>query len=382
MIRLVREWRELRRFQRLRQAERRIVVYSEDEASWAHLEPIVEELLANFEGLICYVRSDSRDIRPKAPDQRLQCFYVGDGFVRTWFFLFLRADILLMTMPDLETYHLKRSVVHPVHYVYAFHSLVSTHMIYRLGAFDHFDTILCAGPHHEREIRATESVRLLEPKRLIEHGYGRVDTLLREAGAALPVRNRAPHVLVAPSWGPQGLIESRGLELAEILLDAGFQVTFRPHPVTTKKWPERLEAVRQKYGGRSGFLLDTEISSCESLLRSDVMVSDWSGVALEYAFGLERPVLFVDVPRKVNNPDYEQIRNEPLEVTIRDEIGEVISADRLEDLPEAVRRLAVNPQAFRERIRKARRETIYNLGKSGAVGAQAIIDLLPALGSR
>ena len=146
-----------------------------------------------------------------------------------------------------------------------------------------------------------------------------------------------------------------------------------------KKWSERLEAVRQKYGGRSGFVLDTEISSSESLLRSDVMVSDWSGVALEYAFGLERPVLFVDVPRKVNNPDYEQIRNEPVEVTIRDEIGEVISADRLEDLPEAVRRLAANPKAFRERIRKARRETIYNLGTSGAVGAQAIIDLLPAL---
>lgn len=378
MTQLVREWRELRRFQRLREDEHLIVVYSEDGASWAHLGPIVEQLLVHFEGQICYVSSDSREIQPQPPDQRLKCFYIGDGFVRMWFFLFLRADILLMTMPDLETYHLKRSVVHPVHYVYAFHSLVSTHMIYRPGAFDHFDTILCAGPHHEREIRATESVRLLEPKRLIEHGYGRVDTLLREGGAALAVRKSGPpHVLVAPSWGPQGLIESRGLELAEILLDAGFQVTFRPHPVTMKKWSERLEAVRQKYGGRSGFALDTDISSSESLLRSDVMVSDWSGVALEYAFGLERPVLFVDVPRKVNNPDYEQIRNEPLEVTIRDEIGEVISADRLEDLPEAVRRLAANPQVFRERIRKARRETIYNLGKSGAVGAQAIIDLLP-----
>ena len=33
------------------------------------------------------------------------------------------------------------------------------------------------------------------------------------------------------------------------------------------------------------------------------MVSDWSGVAMEFAFGLERPVLFIDVPRKTNNPE-------------------------------------------------------------------------------
>ena len=32
------------------------------------------------------------------------------------------------------------------------------------------------------------------------------------------------------------------------------------------------------------------------------MVSDWSGAALEYSFGLKKPVIFLDLPKKVNNP--------------------------------------------------------------------------------
>ncbi|MNG16310.1 hypothetical protein D3C84_1002110 [compost metagenome] len=65
------------------------------------------------------------------------------------------------------------------------------------------------------------------------------------------------------------------------------------------------------------FRLDEDGDGNASLLSSDIMLSDWSGAALEFAFGLERPVIFADVPRKVLNPDYTQIGLEPLEVQIR-----------------------------------------------------------------
>jgi hypothetical protein len=40
-------------------------------------------------------------------------------------------------------------------------------------------------------------------------------------------------------------------------------------------------------------------------------------------------VVFVDLPRKVNNPAYQDIPCEPLEVAIREEIGVVVSPERL-----------------------------------------------------
>lgn len=59
------------------------------------------------------------------------------------------------------------------------------------------------------------------------------------------------------------------------------------------------------------------------------MVSDWSDAALEYAFCRESPVLFVDVPRKVNNPAWQEIGLEPIEASIRDKIGMNVRLDEL-----------------------------------------------------
>ena len=52
-------------------------------------------------------------------------------------------------------------------------------------------------------------------------------------------------------------------------------------------------------------------------------MSDWSGVAFEYALGLKKPVIFVDVPRKVNNQKYKEIQIDPIEVIIREHMGVV-----------------------------------------------------------
>ena len=56
-------------------------------------------------------------------DKNILSFYIGDGVARSNFFINLKATIIVMTMPDLETFHIKRSKVYPVHYVYIFHSL-------------------------------------------------------------------------------------------------------------------------------------------------------------------------------------------------------------------------------------------------------------------
>ena len=101
------------------------------------------------------------------PIKKIKTFCIGDGPARTKFFLELKAKVLIMTMPDLETYHIKRSKVFPVHYVYLFHSMNSTHMEFQKNAFDHFDSIFCVGPYQIQEIRATEQLYNLKQKKLI-----------------------------------------------------------------------------------------------------------------------------------------------------------------------------------------------------------------------
>jgi YidC/Oxa1 family membrane protein insertase len=372
----VRGWKELRRFQSLPSEARSIVFYAEDAGSAVHFEPILKELTQNLGRQVCYLTSGPDDPILTAGDEMIRVFYVGSGVTRTRLFLALEADVLVMTMPDLETFHIKRSRVYPVHYVYVFHSMVSTHLVYRKGAFDHFDTVLCVGPHHIKEIRATEAGYGLKAKNLIEHGYGRLDALLQENSPRVKKAHACPHqktrVLVAPSWGREGLLETRGCEIVKILLEAGYAVTVRPHPVTANKWPKAIKSLKDEFGDNPRFVLETDIGSGESLHNSDCLISDWSGVASEYAFAYERPVLFVDVPKKVNNPDFGDIDLEPLETAIRTQIGEVVSPDRLHIFPEKIKSLCENHHDFRERIRQVRSHTVFNIGKSGAVGAESI----------
>ena len=47
-------------------------------------------------------------------------------------------------------------------------------------------------------------------------------------------------------------------------------------------------------------------------------------LSLDYALGLKKPVIFIDVPKKINDPNYTQIKLEPIEIGIRDKIGIVV----------------------------------------------------------
>lgn len=68
-----------------------------------------------------------------------------------------------------------------------------------------------------------------------------------------------------------------------------------------------MKELPQRFSTNPNFLLHTDLRAQQTVHTSDIMISDRPGSALEYAFGLEPPALFVDVPKKVNNPDYEKI---------------------------------------------------------------------------
>lgn len=369
------EWSALRRFFQLTDEQRSLVFYAEDGSAWTHFEPMISHLTQMMDRDICYLTSSHTDPILETANARIRSFCVGEGAVRTWLFSGLRAGVFVMTMPDIETFHIKRSRACPVHYVYVFHSIVSTHMIYRTAAFDGYDTVFCVGPHHQQEIRMRESQADLPTKKLVEHGYGRLDTILAtphtKSGHRQPLT-----VLVAPSWGPQGLLESAGLELVRILVRAGYRVIVRPHPMTVRKAADVMRALSAEAAQQEALTVDTDMGSVASLETSDIMISDWSGAALEYAFGLERPVLFIDVPRKINNPGYEELGCEPLEVSIRTRVGQLLPPDRLSDAPAIIERLCQDPLALRESIRKARDETVFNVGRSGEVGAEYLARLV------
>ena len=372
---------DIEKFNELDIDERSIVFYSESSVIlYPYVEEIIQEL-QNRDQKICYLTSRKDDPILQNKNENIRVFYIGDSEIEKMnFFLKLKARVLIMTMPDLGSYHIKRSKEFPVHYVYTFHSMNSTHMEFQKTAFDQFDSIFCVGSYQIQELRATEKLYNLKQKNLVECGYGLLDKLIKlkssfaEKGNLL--KNNKKNILIAPSWGKHNLLESMGVELVKILLDGGYHVTVRPHPMTVKKSPKIIKQILEKFEKNPDFLLDTNTSSFEQLFSSYALITDWSGIGYEYAFVCERPVIYVDVPKKAHNKEYEKIGLVPFEINIRNQIGEIIAIQNIETIPERIEFLYSNDNNFENKIQKIRNDSIFNIGESGKVTANEIIRII------
>ncbi len=367
-------WKELQKFEALNENESAIVFYAENKASINHFKTLIFELTKKMDLDICYITSVKDDPMLTSKNQKIRSFYIGDGAARTKFFLTLKAKILIMDMPDLEKFHIKRSKTYPVHYIYIFHSMFSVHSYLREGAIDNYDTIFCVGEHHVNEIRETEKVYNLESKKLVLYGFPRLDTLIQQRQENSQVNSKSEIVLITPSYGENNLLEVCGIELIEILLKSNFKVLLRPHFKILKESKKLIDIIYKKFGENPKFILEKGIISSESLQSSICMISDWSGIALEYAFTFERLVIFIDVPKKILNPNSKNISLKPIEISIRHKVGHVVLPTKIKEIPNLIMSSNENIKKG-DRIKEIRSKTVYNIGKSAKVGAEYIQQL-------
>ena len=369
------EWKELKKFNNLNDKQRSIVFYAENKASMNHFRLLISELTKERNFQICYITSIKNDPTLSINDKNILAFYIGDGIVRTKFFLELKAKILIMDMPDLDSFHIKRSKIFPVHYIYIFHSMFSVHSYLRKGAVDNYDTIFCVGEHHKREILETEKIYGLKPKKLVNYGFGRLDTLLKEqSNFKKEELNTKNLIIIAPTYGNSNLLKICGVKLIETLLDSNFKVLLRPHFRIFKESKDLIKIILDKFQNNNNFLLEEGIIKPQIFHSSRCMISDWSGISLEYAFVFERPIIYIDVPKKELNEEADKISLTPIEVSIREKIGHLVDPDNLTEIPNIISE--INDKSRAEQIRDICSKTVFNIGKSASIGADHITEIL------
>jgi CDP-glycerol glycerophosphotransferase (TagB/SpsB family) len=369
-------WSGWRKYRKLPAEWRNIVFYSESGQDWHYFEPLIEVLNDELRHKVTYVTSDENDAGLRRQHESYRSIYIPEGFFLTTHFNFQKADVVVMTMMDLGNFQLKKSI-NRVHYVYLFHSLGSTHMVDHANSYDAYDSLFCAGPHHVAELRKREEMQGLAPRNLFEFGHPRLENLLVVAmsyqlSAMQAAADSTITVLIAPTWGEQSIFNTCGEELTALLLDAGYHVIARPHYQTLKKTPEVIENLRQKFGDHERFEYQDRMGESDSLFRSDILICDWSAMAIEYALGLEKPVLFIDLPRRVRNPDWQKLELEPLEAAFRTLAGDIVSPEHLDEIPQKIDGLLQDQDSFRQRMEKLRSQTVFNIGNSIQAGASEI----------
>ncbi len=210
---------------------------------------------------------------------------------------------------------------------------------------------------------------------LHEAGYPRSDPLFqsraRQAAGADPA---APTVLFAPSFEPRTCLDAYGSEPIERLLSLPVRLLIKLHPMCYQppwqdksghNWPLELKR-------RFSALPNVEFiegNSLDALLRADALVTDVSGVALEYILADRGPVVYIDCPDffRLTLPEMFGITWENAEDDERVNVGRHTGlVSGVNGLEEATRFVLAHPDWQREARRNYRTRLAYHPGRATA----------------
>lgn len=354
---------------------KRLVFYSEGKGFYKYYAPIIDYLIEKSEYIIDYVTSDPEDPILDDSTGRIRPYYVAQDKYLIPLFMKLDCDICVMTMPDLEKYHIKRSKVRDdIEYIYVFHGMGSSALTLRKGALDNYDTLFCVGEDSVIEIRQMEELYGTRRKTLVETGYVLLDQMITEYNE--DKSNNDKTVLIAPSWQPDNIIDVCIEKMLDILADTKYKVVVRPHPQQVRHEKQRFEEMVEKYKIYENIEIQTDFSSNFTVMNADLIITDWSDIAFEYAFTTLKPVLFIDTPMKVMNSDYDKIEIKPINIALRNVIGESLAVEDIGELNVVVSRLIADRYKYHDIIKKTRAEHIFNIGKSKILSGKYIMKVL------
>jgi hypothetical protein len=356
-----------------------IVFYSEGAAYWNTFRPVLEAL-DNLEQKTVYLTSDPEDPGLSHPLRQGQARCIGSGSRAFAALNMLEAGICALTTPGLDVLQIRRSpgVRHYAHLVHA----VTDAAIYKLFSFDYFDSVLCSGPHQIRSLRHLEELRGTRRKLLPETGCLYLDVLAQRLPSFLaelpagPAKN--PRLLLAPTWGANGLLSRFGEKLLDPLARGGFPLTIRPHPQSLVVEKALIRKMQERFASRDNVRWDFAPDGFAAMAASDILVSDLSGIVFDYAFVLERPVITVQFTPDIRGLEAADLPWPAWELDVLPALGARLAPEAMEDLPGIIAGLP-RGEDFRRGLRKLREESLFHYGRAGETAARQLLAILRGL---
>lgn len=358
--------------------KKKIVFYSEKNGFYKYYQNVIEEIIRRSNIVIHYITGDAEDEVFKLESDQFKPYYIGENRLIV-LMMKLETDIMVMTTPDLENYHLKRSYVQKdIEYVYLPHDVNSANLSFHKDALDHFDTIFTSGPKNKAEIAEREEKYGLSKKHLVEWGSGVIDNMIKGYEGLTDQGEKSDEkktILIAPSWQKDNILDLCIEPILDRLAGQEYHIIVRPHPQYVRHCMDKIECLRKKYEGEN-IEIQTDFSSNSTVYTADLLVTDWSSIAFEYSFATLKPVLFINTPMKIMNPDYQELSTVPVDIELRDKVGISLEVDKMDDLNRTVKTLLYDKAFSADAMKELREHYIYNIGSSGKIGALYLIDRL------
>jgi len=359
-------------------AMNKFVIYAEDKRYWTLFKPVVEEFEKRAIELL-YLTSSKDDPVFDSGFQYIKAEYLGEGNKAFARLNFLSADIVLATTPGLDVYQWKRSKT-VKHYCHIFHG-ISEATGYELFGTDYYDSLLAnGGDFLQKNIRKLEKIRNLPEKQIIIVGCPYLDEYAKKINCIPNEKEHIFTVLLSPTWGSFGLLSRFGEKLLEPLLKTNWKIIVRPHPQSLISEKEMIDRLVLKYPDNANLEWDFENENIYSLKKADIMISDYSGIIMDYMFLRNRPVIYVSQKRDFRTRDafdvYENQEDFWYYRTLK-RTGIELKPEMFDDLSGLISKISVDTD-IKAAIEEAKREVWHYQGESGKQIADFMINTVNA----
>ena len=214
----------------------------------------------------------------------------------------------------------------------------------------------------------------LKNRKIFKWGYSLLDNMIENYKPSKSKKEKKT-VLIAPSWQKDNIVDLVLEDILKKLKGKDYEVIVRPHPQQVRHMKEKFEKLNELYKN-DNITIQTDFSKNDTVFNADLLITDWSGIAYEYSFTTKKPVLFVNTPMKIMNPEYEKIGITPFNIWTREVIGKSIEVNEIDKIETLIKEIFKDNEKYKKEITKLLEESVYNIGNSSKLGAEYIINCI------
>ena len=320
----------------------RIGFFCENNYIFQYLEPYILKKLKREKVLILSFQNIKNNLIDKS-----SIFIFRTNFFRELVFLTLKLKFLYSSTPDLDKTIFKRSKFSKCKYIYLHHTPVSLTLIYNSDAFNAFDAVQTISTYQFEEMKEIVSKNNLKTK-IFKSKYLFINKQIERNRSQIPDTD----VLIAPSWNSSFYKLNYHILLKKQLSKNNITYKLRPHPMSLAKGEIAMNDLTK---------LDIPVDKLTllNLFKYKFIITDWSGIFIEFALIFKRKAYLINTPKKIVNTNYLNYENQPIEISLRNILGKTYEIHNIQKIIDEIQILKKNRINEDENVKKILNEEFY-----------------------
>ena len=275
--------------------------------------------------------------------KKFKIFQFNKLFFLNLFFLLLKIKYCYSSTPDIDNSAFQRSVFKKTKYIYIQHSPVGLNKIYRDNAFTNFDVVQVVNSFQKNDLINISKMKNKE----IKFWRAKYLFLSNENNKEFKFninKQEKKKILIAPTWGTDFFDLNIHLEIKKNLNPNKYDIFIRPHNMSILKNKNLINDLTQNNFQMSEGKID--------FTRYDLLVTDWSGIYIEFAKINKIKSILIQNKDKILNDKFYEFKEESIDSFARNKLGKVLTISQLGSIESVADEIILNQSNYKLEIDK------------------------------